>query len=193
MTGTILSLLSAGRSGSIRASDGSRLTFAAEAVLGDFDTLAIGHRVTFDVEDSGASRRAIRVFHEPMRMLAPIRRVDAPPDLRYAGFRQAEGVRTYRFDAVSTGKPVQHSILLDTTLLIKHHIGMQEVPALCVKKVMSDLRAHPESVSHEIGDDDLREIAGCRDEERLRKAQRHAFAGRRGAPPPPPAARKPLL
>ncbi len=190
MTGTIVALLSAGRTGSIRTSDGSRLSFTAEAVLGDFDTLAIGHRVSFCVEQNGVSRTATRVFHEPMRMLVPNKRPDTEPDLRYAGFRQAEGVRTYRFDAVTLGKPVQHSILLDTSLLIKHHIGMQEVPALCVKKVISDLRARPESVSHELGDDDLRQIAGSRAAERIRKAQKHAFTGRRGTPPPGPTPKR---
>jgi hypothetical protein len=185
MTGTILALTAASRGGCIRASDGSRLPFRAEAVLGDFDTLAVGHRVTFDVEHDGARRTAIRVFHEPMRRTVPAKKTDAEPDLRYAGFRQAANVRTYRFDVETPGRSVQHSILLDTTLLLKHHVGVQEIPALCLRKVAADLKASPESVSHELGENDLSELAASHVKIQ-RKPPKHFFTGRRGAPPPGP-------
>lgn len=185
MTGTILTLTAANRIGCIRASDGARLAFRAEAVLGDFDTLAVGHRVSFDVEREGVRRMAIRVFHEPMRIAVPVNKAVVEPDLRYAGFRQTANVRTYRFDAVTPGRFVQHSILLDTTLLLKHHVGVQEIPALCLRKLAADLKASPQSVSHELGEDDLHELAASRSKVQ-RRPPKHFFSGRRGCPPPGP-------
>jgi cold shock CspA family protein len=189
MTGTIVALTSASRTGCIQVPDGSRLAFRAEAVLGDFDTLAVGHRVSFDIEHDGARRLAIRVFHEPVGRTVPVKRTPIEPDLRYGGFRQVANVRTYRFDAVTSGSFVQHSILLDTTLLLKYHVGVQEIPALCLRKVTADIKASPQSVSHELDDGDLGELAASRVKVQ-RKPPKHFFAGRRGAPPPIPAPKR---
>ncbi len=186
MTGTVTGLASSSRTGTITTPDGSRLFFAAAAVLGDFDALAVGHRVSFELEREGMRRIATRVFHEPMKAPVPSRKPDAPPDLRYAGFQQAANLRVYRFNIARPGNSVQHSIMLDVTLLLKHHVGMQEIPALCVSKLTADLKTSPELLKHQLGDDDLRQFASLRAEASERRASRHSFAGRRGAPPPGP-------
>jgi hypothetical protein len=191
MTGTILSLASAGYAGTIKSGDGSRLLFSAAAVLGDLDALAVGHYVSFDVEHDGPRRRAVRVFHEPVRRPAPSKRTDGAPDLRYAGFHHTAGVRVYHFELLTVGQTIDHAITLDLNLLLKHHIGVQEVPGLCANKLIADLKSDPSRLLHRLDDNDLRQFAAARSAALERKsAARHAFHIRRGpAPPGPPATR----
>jgi len=191
MTGRILALGSASRTGTIKTADGSRFGFTAAAVLGDFDALAIGHNVSFDIEHEGTRCRVTTVFREPATR-TPVRstRADAPPDLRYAGFQQAANVRTYRFEVLSPDHSTQHSIMLDMALLMKHRVGMQEVPALCAIKVVADLKTSPESVRHQLAEDDLRQFACSRAAALERRTPRHSFAGRRGTPPPGPTPKR---
>ncbi|HSW50372.1 MAG TPA: hypothetical protein VLH09_09370, partial [Bryobacteraceae bacterium] len=100
MTGTIVGLTRSTRTGTIRSGDGSRLGFTAAGVLGEFDTLAVGHLVSFDLDRAHPHHTAVRVFREPFGARGPAKPLDASPDLRYAGFRQAAGIRTYWFEAV---------------------------------------------------------------------------------------------
>jgi hypothetical protein len=134
-----------------RSRDGSRLAFSAVGVLGDFDTLAVGHLVSFDLDRAQPHHTAVRVFREPFGAHGPGKKLDASPDLRYAGFNQAEGIRSYCFEAVASGHPVQHFIVtVDLALLLKHHIGVQEAPALCLRKLATDLKALPDTGCHEL-------------------------------------------
>ncbi len=190
MTGTIVGLAGTTRTGTIRSRDGSRLTFSAAGVLGEFESLAVGHLVSFDLDRAHPHHTAVRVFREPFGAHTPGKTLDASPDLRYTGFHQAEGVRSYCFDAVAPGHPAQQFIVtVDFTLLLKHRVGVQEVPALCLRKLAADLRAIPDSGRHELGDDDLLAHASSRAAAVQRKRPKHSFAGRRGSPPPGPSSR----
>ena len=129
VTGTIVGLAGTTRTGTIRSRDGSRLTFSAAGVLGEFESLAVGHLVSFDLDRAHPHHTAVRVFREPFGVHAPGKTMEAPPDLRYTGFHQAEGVRSYCFDAVAPGHATQQFIVtVDFTLLLKHHIGRHPVP-----------------------------------------------------------------
>ena len=187
MTGTIVGLAGSTRTGTIRSQDGSRLAFSAAGVLGDFDTLAVGHLVSFDLDRARPQHTAVRVFREPFGASGPGKKPDALPDLRYTGFNQAENIRRYRFDALACGHPVQQFVVaVDLALMLKHHIGVQEAPALCLRKLAADLKAFPDSGRHELDDDDLLAYASSRAAAVERKRSKHSFAGRRAPPPPGP-------
>jgi len=186
MTGTIVALAADSRTGKIRTTDDIVLEFSATSVLGDFDALGVGHRVSFEVERD-RHHTAVSVFREPLCASAAAKKSDALPDLRYAGFRQAENVRSYRFHTLASGRSVQYCVTVDITLLLKHHIGVQEAPALCLHKLAADLKACPDAGKHELCDDDLCAFASSRAAALQRKKPKHSFAGRRGSPPPCPS------
>jgi hypothetical protein len=189
VTGTIVELAAGRRTGVIRTPDGSRVIFSASAVLGDFEALAVGHRVNFDLDRAWPGRNASRVLREPPGSTAPSK-LDSPPDLRYTGFDQTQNVRTYQFEAIASGYSVRRfTITVDLLLLLKHRIGVQDAPALCLRKLAADLRNSPESPRHELDNEDLLAFALSRAAAVHRK--RPAFGHRRGAPPPGPWKRPP--
>lgn len=182
MTGTILQLPPGGRTGIIRSEDGFRFGFAANDVVGDFDTLAVGHRVNFEIQSAHGHRKAIRVLREPSRPTAP-RKPDAPPDLRYMGFDQKLDQRRYRFDAVGPGHAPEHFIVtVDVELLRRCHVSVQELPALCMHKLAADLKAACGPVPHQLVEDDLSAFLAARAAKAGRKKPR-APLGQRRTPP----------
>jgi hypothetical protein len=184
VTGIIVGLAASTRTGTIRSEDGSRLPFSAAGVLGDFETLAVGLLVNFDLDRARPHHTAVRVFHEPSGASEPGRKPEVSTDLRYAGFSQADNIRSYRFDAVVHGRPVQQfAVTVDLALMLKHHVAVQEAPALCLRKLAADLKACPDSGRHELADVDLLAYASSRAAALERKRAKHWFAGRRGAPP----------
>lgn len=188
VTGTIVGLAGNTRTGTIRSQDGSRPGFAAADVLGDFDTLAVGHLVSFDFDRARPHHTAVRVFREPFGESVAGKKPDAPPDLRYAGFKQVANIRSFRFDAVACGHPIRGFVVkVDLALMLKHNIGVQEAPALCLRKLAADLKACPDSERHELGNDDLLAYASSRAAAIERKKAKHSFSGRRGSPPPGPS------
>ncbi len=158
MTGRISRLDTGNRTGIIKMPDGSRRLFAAAQVLGDFDTLAVGHTVTFEVEQDGEQCLVASVRRQPAR--APAVETNVAPDLRYVGFEQSANRRVYCFDAVSLERSVQHWIAVEMELLRMHHVGIQEVPALCRNKLAADLRIVPDSVFHHLANADLSACPG---------------------------------
>jgi cold shock CspA family protein len=187
MTGIIVALTGAGRKGTIRLEDGSYMVFAATAVLGDFEALVVGDRVSFDAERDPMHNTAVRVFREPFGPGASSGKHAGGPDLRYAGFDQADNVRSYRFDAVSPGGSVRYCVTVDVGLFLKHRVGVQEAPALCLRKLATDLKSALDSGRHQLRDDDLKEFASSRAVNSQRKKPRHLPGSRRGAPPPAPS------
>lgn len=183
MTGIIVALAGTRRTGTIRAEDGSYMVFSAATVLGDFESLTLGDRVTFDADRSPSHQTAVRVFREPFSPGTYAATHGGCPDLRYAGFDQANNIRSYRFDAVSAGKSVRHCITVDLGLLLKHHIGVQEAPALCLRKLATDLKDAPNSGQHQLGDSDLEAFVTSRAAALDRKKPKHFPATRRGSPP----------
>lgn len=182
MTGRIVGLIGSTRTGTIRSEDGGLLGFSADGVLGDFEKLAVGDLVSFDPDRSWPPRTAVRVFHEPSGSRRPANEPDAPLDLRYAGFTQAENVRSYRFESVARGGSAQHFVVaVDLALMLKHHIGVQEAPTLCLRKLAADLKTLPDAGQHELGDEDLCAYASAR--AAAAEMSKHHFAKRRGSPP----------
>lgn len=104
-------------------------------------------------------------------------------ELRYMGFEQKHGARSYRFDGVTRGAPtVQYVITADLALFLKHHVGIQEGPNLCARKLATDL-AQLQAGEHVLTNEDLLEYARARDEAEERRAAKRA--GFRRRPPAP--------
>ncbi len=131
MTGTIKSLDSANSSGTIAGADGLVVGFRPSAVLAyDVPSLAVGRVVSFDLE-SGRHPQAVNVC--VVRSPEPVdRRLDATC-LRYLGFRHEGGVRCYCFELFAPGEArVTFTVTSDLALFVKHHVGLQEGPGLCL-------------------------------------------------------------
>ncbi len=187
VTGTIVSLTPRSRTGTIRTQNGSLFPFAFSGVLGDFDALAVGDRVSFDEEQARLHRSAERVFREPISRPAVTKKPDAPADLRYAGFDQAANVRSYGFDLVTPGHSARYFVTVDLSLLTKHRVGVQEAPALCMRKLAADLKDSPDSQKHQLCDADLLAFASLRAAALQRRKPKTPGPGRRGSPPPGPS------
>lgn len=165
MTGTIVQLATTTRSGIIRAEDGCRVFFSASTLLGEFDALAVGHRVRFDFDHAWSQATAVRALREPASCEAPL-------DLRYMGFDQAQNVRQYKFNAIANGHATRRFVVtVDVALFLKHRVTMQEGPALCLRKLISDLETSPKFSRHELGNDDLLAYASARAAAVHRKAR----------------------
>jgi hypothetical protein len=178
MTGRITGLAANTRTGTIRGEDGSHFIFCGAAVLGSFDSLNVGHRVSFVIE-RGGTLIALNVFGEPVRISASGKKNGESPDLRYTGFQQFENVRTFSFAEVTSRHSTQHSVTVDVTLLLKHHIRVQEGPELCLRKLLTDLKDSPESPGHRLGDDDLLALVASRAEAIRQKRLKRPAADRR--------------
>jgi hypothetical protein len=175
VTGTILELVSGRGTGIIGAEDGSRLLFSATAVLGDFSKLAVGQRVTFDLDHSlPPGGNAVRILRYSVPVPTP--KPDARPDLRYGGFEQSAGFRHYRFDSVARGEASRRYVVtVEIALLARHHIAVQELPSLCMHKILAALETSSESTRHELNSDDLRAFATSRAAEAERKRRKTGF------------------
>ncbi len=102
--------------------------------------------------------------------------------LRYMGFEQAKAVRVYRFDCVGERVPtIRYTVTADLALFLKHHIGIQEGPTLCARKLTSDLES-PQQCEHVLTNDDLVAYVLARTAADERKAAARRPGIRRRAP-----------
>ena len=102
--------------------------------------------------------------------------------LRYMGFEQAKEVRVYRFDRIEERVPtVRYTVTADLALFLKHHIGIQEGPTLCARKLTSDLEA-VEQCEHILTNDDLLAYVSARTDADARKAAARKPGVRRRTP-----------
>ncbi len=102
--------------------------------------------------------------------------------LRYMGFDQTQAVRVYRFDSIVDRAPaVRYIVTADLALFLKHHIGIQEGPTLCARKLASDLEL-PEQREHILTNDDLLAYVAARSDAEARKAAARKPGVRRKAP-----------
>ncbi len=144
MTGRIKSLSAGSESGYIKAEHGLSVYFNSSSVLAyDVACLAVGQMVTFDLE-GGDRLRAVNVCvqrqHETPRP-APEKRRE-PTDLRYMGFEQVGSERAYKFDCLWPGKEATLFVVTaDLALFRKHHVDIQDGPALCLHVLVSELEA----------------------------------------------------
>ena len=137
MTGTIKSLSAAGPSGSIRTANGFELHFDSSIVRLQPGTagLATGQSVTFDL-DRNNPQVAIKVQLAPVQPPRRAPNAEARSYLQYAGFTQTGMIRTYRFKRLSHGEgPREFIVNADLDLFAKHHIGIQEGPALSLRLI----------------------------------------------------------
>lgn len=134
MTGTIKSLNVASGSGFITAADGLKVSFFPSAVLEyDVPTLAIGQMVTFDLEP-GRHPKALNIYVQRASQAGngEEKRLEMAR-LRYIGFEHRGGVRIYRFERYLPGEAKRtFTVDVDLALFTKHHVGIQEGPALCL-------------------------------------------------------------
>ncbi len=132
MRGKIEVLGAGALQGRIRAEDGSRIPFDLSGILAyDVGRLCVGHSVTFDVDKRAST--AINVSREQETAVPPEKR-PGEAQLRYMGFEQTAGVRTYRFERVVPSEGSRIIIVtIDVKLFVKHRIGMQEGPTLCLR------------------------------------------------------------
>jgi hypothetical protein len=60
--------------------------------------------------------------------------------LRYMGFDQTNNIREYKFDGVAAGETAKHFVVsANLALFANYRVGLQEGPALCLKRLLADL------------------------------------------------------
>ena len=100
--------------------------------------------------------------------------------LRYMGFDQTKAVRIYRFDSIVDRAPaVRYIVAVDLTLFLKHHVGIQEGPSLCARKLASDLETVQQR-EHTLTSEDLLAYVTAR----LRSGSAQGRCQKTGRPPP---------
>ena len=76
-------------------------------------------------------------------------------ELRYMGFDQAKNIRKYKFDGIAAGETATHFVVsADLALFVRYHVGLQEGPSLCLKKLSADLEML-QPLPHELTSRDL--------------------------------------
>ncbi len=100
-------------------------------------------------------------------------------ELRYMGFDQLQNAREYRFDVLTKGDATrQCTITVDLALFRAHHVGIQEGPGLCARKLAADLEICSEGI-HELTTEDIRAYAdACAEADARRKESRKGGARR---------------
>ena len=137
MSGRIKNLSAGSASGLIEGENGRRYHFDSWSVLVcDVTYLGVGQLVTFDLE-AGSNPDAVNICLQRMHPLLHAQRKRKETTLRYFGFDQTMGIRTYRFERPSVGEETEKfAVTTDVALFTKHHIGIQEGPALCLHLLM---------------------------------------------------------
>ena len=141
MTGTIKSLGAGSSSGFIMAENGLNVCFYSSALLAyDANTLAVGQLVSFDL-DGGRFPKALNVCVQRSRQATSVedKRLESTR-LRYLGFEQQGSLRYYQFERNAPGEERRaFTVITDMALFAKHHVGIQEGPALCLHLLAAEL------------------------------------------------------
>jgi cold shock CspA family protein len=160
MTGKIKSLSTMRRSGFIRTDSGLNLYFDSSAVRPPGATgLVAGQLVTFDLAgNQWPAAINVRVAVQSQAAPSAPQRSSAGAGLQYMGFEQNGSIRAYRFKRILRGEETRDYIVnADLALFFKHHVGIQEGPALSLRLLSagpdcSALVAWPPSQSLSDGD-----------------------------------------
>jgi hypothetical protein len=97
------------------------------------------------------------------------------PQFLYSGFEQPANIRHYRFSAVARGRPTRLlTVSVDLALFLKHHVGIQEAPALCLRK-LSRIDLEAAQAGHELTDGDLAAYVADRTALAARKRERRRW------------------
>jgi hypothetical protein len=103
-------------------------------------------------------------------------------EVRYLGFEQQQGARSYQFDVVEEGQPAKRFIVTaDLSLFHTHAVGIQEAPALCASKLVADLE-RDFAGAHELTAEDLLLYVSARSLAEARRAEMHKAPRRRPSP-----------
>ncbi len=161
MIGKIRSLSAASGTGLIAADNGRSFHFRLSVVEPLGATLSIGQWVTFEVQD-GRWPGAINVRVAAEGRAAGDRPAEHPAAprtsgavagkpgsilIQYMGFDQTANIRTYRFDRLAPGEETREfTVSADLELFAKHHVGIQEGPALSLGRVQLALAADASDV-----------------------------------------------
>jgi hypothetical protein len=98
--------------------------------------------------------------------------------LRYMGFDQAKNIREYKFDGVAEDETTTRFVVnADLALFGRYHVGLQEGPALCLKKLSADLEML-QQLPHELTSGDLAahvsaQVAAAAERKTRRKRRTH--------------------
>jgi len=140
MRGRIKVLNARSSEGVIQADNGDSICFDFSAVLAyDVACLAVGRLVSFDLAGRDGSSAVNVCLHriQPFPERAPQR-----PAVRYVGFEQAEGIRSYKFERTSPGEEMKTLVVTtDVALLARHRVLLQEGPGLCLRLLETESAA----------------------------------------------------
>ena len=137
-----IKMLNLGNSGGvIKAENGSNVSFEISAVLAyDVACLAVGRLVSFDLEGRHGTS-AINVCVHGLHPPSPdVQR--RPASLRYVGFEQVQGIRSYKFERNWPGDDTETMVVTtDLALFTRHGVPIQEGPALCMRLLEAEVEA----------------------------------------------------
>lgn len=128
-------------SGVIKSESGDSVGFDVSGVLAyDVSGLAAGQIVHFDLA-RGNSQTAVNVSTYASRTSQfTEQRNREIGRLRYLGFRQQGNVRAYHFERISSIEDKQSfTVDIDMVLFKRHHVVIQEGPALCLELLSAEL------------------------------------------------------
>jgi cold shock CspA family protein len=148
VTGRIRSVTVESGGGSIRSEDGLTVPFELSAVLEyDASCLAAGQMVMFDLEYTEGPRAVNVCIQRRHPIPQAEERARDTASLRYLGFEQKDNIRTFRFERLSSGEMNRRfAVTADLALLARHHITIQEGPALCLRLLTAELETHSAEV-----------------------------------------------
>jgi hypothetical protein len=96
-------------------------------------------------------------------------------EVRYLGFEQQQGSRSYQFDVVEKGQPAKRFIVTaDLSLFHNHRVGIQEGPALSASKLVADLESEFAGAHELTAEDLLSYVNACSLTEAKREMRRTA-------------------
>jgi cold shock CspA family protein len=143
VTGRIKIINNASASGVIAVQNGLSVPFDLAAVLAfDQARLAVGQHVSFDLKGDGHGT-AVNIFvQRSHHSLQVDSKQPGLSSLRYAGFDQKGSIRSYRFERMLVGEEKETFwVVTDMALFTRHHVGVQEGPALCLQLLVGELSA----------------------------------------------------
>ena len=145
MIGRICMLDATTMAGFIKMENGLVPRFDYSSVMTyDVTGLALNQLVSFDIENGPAPKAInVRVKKENLPPARDESKHD-PVRLRYTGFKQRGNARDYSFEHLATGaEPVQFVVAITMTLFARHHLGIQDGPALCLYLLNNESRLAP--------------------------------------------------
>ena len=160
MIGRIKNMSASSRSGFIQAENGQTFAHRRKALAGSL-ALTVGQAVSFELQSGHWPKASnVHLFEDRHMPHIPENRPLAAIQLRYVGFDQDQQTRSFRFHATVAGEETRdYVVTADVRLFQKHHVGIQEGPALCARILLAQLAAandhRPRSMRAVLSEKDL--------------------------------------